>query len=84
MFYKGFPGSAVIKNLPASARDARVQFLGQEGTVEEETARHSSILAWRIPWTEEPGGLQSMGSPRMERDWGITTTTAAELAFIFD
>ena len=68
MFYKGFPGSAVIKNLPASARDARVQFLGQEGTVEEETARHSSILAWRIPWTEEPGGLQSTGSQRIRHD----------------
>ena len=39
----------------------RVRFLGQEDPLEEEMATHSSILAWRIPWTEEPGGLQSMG-----------------------
>ena len=41
-----------------------VQSLGQENPLEEEMATHSSILAWRIPWTEEPGGLQSMGSQR--------------------
>ena len=39
-----------------------VQFLGQEDPLEEEMTTHSSILAWEIPWTEEPGGLQSMGS----------------------
>ena len=38
-----------------------IQSLGQEDTLEEEMATHSSILAWKIPWTEEPGGLQSMG-----------------------
>ena len=42
--------------------------------LEKETATHSSILAWRIPWTEEPGGLQSMGSQRVRRDW-VTNTT---------
>ena len=47
----------MVKNLPAM----RVQSLGREDHLEEEMATHSSILAWEIPWTEEPGGLQSMG-----------------------
>ena len=50
-----------IKRLPAM-RETRVQSLGWEDSLEEETATHSSILAWKIPWTEEPGGLQSTGS----------------------
>ena len=45
-----------------------VQFLGWEDTLEKEIATHSSILAWKIPWTEEPGGLQSMGSQRVGHD----------------
>ena len=45
-----------------------VQFLGWEDPVEKEMATHSSILAWRIPWTEEPGGLQSMGVTRVGHD----------------
>ena len=45
-----------------------VQFLSLENSVEEEMATHSSILAWRIPWTEEPGGLHSMGSQRVGHD----------------
>ena len=49
------------KNLPAM-QEARVQSLGWEDPPEEGMATHSSILAWTIPWTEEPGGLQSMGS----------------------
>ena len=51
----------MVKNLPAM-QEARVQSLGQDDPLEKEMATHSSILAWRIPWTEEPGGLQSMGS----------------------
>ena len=51
----------MVKNLPAM-HEARVQSLGQDDPLEKEIATHSSILAWRIPWTEEPGGLQSMGS----------------------
>ena len=47
-----------------------IQPLAQEDPLEEETAIHSSILAWEIPWTEEPGGLQSMGSQKVQRDWG--------------
>ena len=50
-----------VKNLPAM-QETRVQFLGWEDALENEMATHSSILAWRIPRTEEPGGLQSMGS----------------------
>ena len=50
----------MVKNLPAT-QETRVQFLGQEDPLEEEMATHSSILARRIPRTEEPGGLQSMG-----------------------
>ena len=45
-----------------------VQALGLEDTLEEEMATHSSILAWRIPWTEDPGGLQSMGSQKARHD----------------
>ena len=45
-----------------------VQSLGQEDPLEEEMLAHSSILAWKIPWTEEPGGLQSMGSQRVRHD----------------
>ena len=52
-----------LKNPPAT-QDTQVQSLGQEDLLEEEMATHSSILAWEIPWTEEPGGLQSMGSQR--------------------
>ena len=46
----------------------RVQSLGQEDPLEEEMATHSSILAWRLPWTDEPGGLQSMGSQTVGHD----------------
>ena len=49
------------KNLPAMQQTC-VQFLGQEDLLEKEMATHSSVPAWRISWTEEPGGLQSMGS----------------------
>ena len=50
----------VVKHLP-TVRETWVQSLGQEDLLEKGMATHSSILAWRIPWTEEPGGLQSMG-----------------------
>ena len=48
-------------------QEMRVRFPGQEDPLEEEMASHSSILVWRIPWTEEPGGLQSMGSQRIRQ-----------------
>ena len=57
----------MVKNLPA-IQDTQVQSLGQEDPLEKGVATHSSILAWEIPWTEEPGRLQSMRSQRVERD----------------
>ena len=54
----------MVKNPPAMQKTP-VQSLGQEDPLEEGMATHSSILAWRIPWTKEPGGLQSMGSQRI-------------------
>ena len=54
----------MVKNLSA-VQETWVQSLGWEDPLEKEMATHSSILAWRIPWTEEPGGLQSMGSQRV-------------------
>ena len=65
----GFPGGSVIKNLPANARDmGSIQCLGQKDPLEKEMATHSSILAWEIPWTEEPGVLLFMGSKRVGLD----------------
>ena len=64
---KGFPSGSVVKNLPANAGSPAgdaVQSLGREDPLEKEMATHSSILAWRIPWTEEPGGLQFVGSQK--------------------
>ena len=55
----------MVKNLPAM-QETRVQSLGQEVPLEKEMATHSSILAWKIPWTEEPGRLQSVGSQRVK------------------
>ena len=51
----------MVKNLPAT-QETRVRSLGQEDPLEESMATHSSVLAWRIPWTEEPGGYSSEGS----------------------
>ena len=66
----GFPGGSAVKNLPAmqEPQETRVRSFGQEDPLEEGMAAHSSILAWRIPWTEEPGGLQSMGSQRIRHN----------------
>ena len=57
----------MVKRLP-TVQETWVRSLGQEDPLEKEMATHSSILAWRIPWTEEPGGLQSMGSQRVGHD----------------
>ena len=57
----------MIKNLPTML-ETQVQSLGQEVSLGKGMAMHSSILAWRTPWTEEPGGLQSMGSQRVQHD----------------
>ena len=61
---KGFPVAQRVKRLPDNAGDP-VQSLGREDPLEREMATCSSILAWEVPWTEEPGGLQSMGSQRV-------------------
>ena len=58
----------MVKNLPAM-QETRVQSLGQEDALEKGLDTHSSILAWRIPWMEEPGGPQSMGSQRIGHNW---------------
>jgi len=61
------PVAQIVKRLPAM-RETRVQFLGREDPLEKEIAIHSSTLAWKIPWTEEPDRLQSMGSQRVGHD----------------
>ena len=63
----GLPRCSVVKNVHAMQK-TQVQFLGQEDPLEKEIATHSSILAWRIPWIEGPGGLQSMASQRVRHD----------------
>ena len=68
-FYRwGFPGGSAVTNLPAmqEARETLVQSLGQEDPLEEEMATRSSILAWKIPWTEEPSGLHGVTKSQTE------------------
>ena len=67
-----------VKRLPAM-RETRVQSLGREDPLEKEIGTHSSILAWKIPWTEEPGGLQSMRLQRVRHDW----VTSLSIFYIF-
>ena len=62
----------MVKNLPA-VQETWVQSLGQEDPLEKGMATHSSILAWRIPWTEEPRGLQSTGYQRVRHDCATKT-----------
>ena len=64
---RGFPGGSVVKNPPAK-QEIQVRSRGQEDPLEEEIATYSSIPAWGNPWTEEPGGLQSMGLQRGGHD----------------
>ena len=66
----GFPGGSVVKNLPAmqEPQELQVRSLGPEDPLEESMATHSSVIAGKIPWTEEPGRLQSMGSQRAGHD----------------
>ena len=69
-YFQGLPRWHSGKESACNA-GKRHRFLCWEDPLKEETATHSSILAWRIPWTGEPGGLQSMGSPRAEHDWAM-------------
>ena len=64
MIILSFPGGSVVEKPPA-VQEMQVGSLGQEDTLEGGMATHSSLLAWRIPWTEEPGQLQSIGSHRV-------------------
>ena len=66
----GFPSGSAVKNPPAiqKTQERWVPSMDREDRLEEGVAIHSSILAWRIPWTEEPGGLQSIGSQRVGYD----------------
>ena len=77
----------MVKNLPAM-QEARLQSLSWEDLLEKEMATHSSILAWRIPWTEEPGGLYSpWGCKRVRQDWATNTlfnfSSKEQTSFIF-
>ena len=67
---QSFPSDSVVNNLPAmqETQKRKVHSLGQEDPLEESMATLSNILAWRIPWTEEPGGLQSIGSQRVRHN----------------
>ena len=69
-FIMDFPGGSVVKNASAmqETQETQVQSLGWEDPLEKDMATCSTILAWRIPWTEKPGGLQSTGSQRVGHD----------------
>ena len=71
------PMAQWIKNLPAmpEIQEMWVWSLGHEDPLEKEMATHSSVFAWEIPWTEEPGGLQSKGSQRVKHDWASMHAT---------
>ena len=75
---KTFPDGSVVKNPPAiqETQEMQVQSLGQVDPLEKEMATHSNILAWKIPWTEESGGLQAQGSQRLGHNWGHTHTNS--------
>ena len=72
----------MVKNLPAMQK-IWVQSLGHEDPLEKGMATHCSILAWRIPWTEEPGGLQSMGSQKVGQDFATNTFTFPVVQALF-
>ena len=76
--YIVFPGGSEVKCLPPMW-ETRVRSLGWEDPLEKEMVTHSSILAWRIPWTEKPGRLQSMGSQRVGHDWVTSLTHSLTL-----
>ena len=74
LMYKGFPSGSEVKNPPVM-QEMWVQSLGWEDSLQENMVTHSSILAWRIPWTEEPEGLQSIASQRVGHDWSSKAHT---------
>ena len=70
LLYWGLPGGSEVKNPPAELK-MQVHSLGQEDPLKKEMATHSSVIVWEIPWTEETGLLQSMGSQRVRYDLAI-------------
>ena len=76
----GFPGGSVVKNL-AAMQETQVPSLGWEDPQKKEMVTHSNTVAWRIPWSEEPGGLQSMGSQRVGHDKATNTFTSGSKLF---
>ena len=78
----GFPGGSDGKE-SARMQETQVQSLGWEDPLEKGMATHSRFLAWRIPWTEEPGGLQSIGSQRVRHDWATNTHTHTSLSELY-
>ena len=75
--YRASLVAQMVKHLPAM-QETWVQSLGQEDPLEKEMGTHSSTLAWRIPWTEEPGRLQSTGSQRVGHDWATSLSCIGE------
>ena len=82
LLFGGLPGCASSKESTCQCRKLRVWSLSQEYPQEEKMATHSSILAWRILWTEEPGGLQSMGSQRVRHSWAHMCSILVDVRFI--
>ena len=76
-YYRASLVAQMVKNLPAMW-ETWVRSLGWEDPPEEGMATHSSLLAWRIPWTQESGGLQSMGSPRVRHSWATKRSIALQ------
>ena len=72
----------MVKNLPA-VWETWVRYLNQEDPLEQRIATHPSILAWKISWTEDPGGLQSLGSKRVEHDGETSIQSGLDLSFPF-
>ena len=77
VYFVKVDAAQMVKNLPV-VQETLVWFLGQEDPLEKGMTIHSSILASRIPWTEEPGRLQFMGSQRVRHDWATNTTTTSK------
>ena len=82
MILQGFPGVSVVE-IPPAMQETQVRSLGWEDSLEEGMATHSSIFAWRIPWTEETGGLQSIGLRRVRHNWGYLARMRVTLLLEF-
>ena len=79
-YYRGFPGGSAVKVSASNVGD-QVRSLGREDPLEKEMVTHSSILAWRIPWMEKPGRLQSMGSQRVGQNCVTSLFTIIKLMY---